>query len=56
MSKGQLKKKKRIVTCPAAKEGALFLRSVFGKSFKNKKDKFSAFVAFLDHVIKRSTP
>ena len=44
MSKGQLKKnrkKKHIVSCPAVKEGALFLRSEFRKPFK-KKDKFEA--------------
>ena len=49
MSKGQLKKnrkKKHIVSCPAVKEGALFLRSEFRKPFK-KKDKFRTFVAFL---------
>ena len=39
-------KKKRIVSCPAVKEGTLFLYSVYRKPFKKKGDKLPTFVAW----------
>ena len=40
------RKKKHIVSCPAVKEGALFLRSVFRKPFKKKRINSAHFSLF----------